>query len=166
MSNETSSVATSAPSNNPMKKIIAIVAFAIVIFLVFIAFSVTKSVQNNDRLADIEALYFPVLERTDANVVRLPAETQAMMQLAACIGSQFSLDMLAQIAGKPTSVVIRCLWPALRDGLLVPEGGDWFLGMVSPHCRFLHDRMLQAAYQSMSEVERQQTHLRVVWAVH
>ena len=32
---------------------------------------------------------------------------------------------------------------------------------VSPQCRFLHDRMLQAAYQSMSLEKRQQTHLQV-----
>ncbi|MBK8971278.1 MAG: AAA family ATPase [Hahellaceae bacterium] len=114
----------------------------------------------------------------------LPVETQTMIQLAACVGSRFSLEVLAKIAEQPLATVTRCLWPALRDGLLLQDGGDWFLGMVqsqretaddapaegpvltqfspvSPQCRFLHDRMLQAAYQSMSLAKRQQTHLQV-----
>ena len=78
--------------------------------------------------------------------------------------------------------------PALKEGLLLQEGGDWLLGMVEnqpsprtlisginsstehlttrispivPHCRFLHDRMLQAAYQSLTEGDRQKAHLKI-----
>ncbi|MCG8669360.1 MAG: AAA family ATPase [Pseudomonadales bacterium] len=114
----------------------------------------------------------------------LPKETQELIQLAACVGSRFDLEMLALVAGKPLVEVTRLIWPALKDGLLLQDGGDWFLGMVhqsknvetylgeegqllsqssplSPHCRFLHDRMLQAAYQSMTREKRRATHLRI-----
>lgn len=119
-----------------------------------------------------------------AKMQQLPAATQALIQLAACVGSRFDLEMLAVVAGSPLIKVTREIWPALKDGLLIQDGGDWFLGMVqaqadshteldeaeqllsqssplSPHCRFVHDRMLQAAYESMSESDRKETHLRI-----
>lgn len=115
MSTSASPVAVSAPSDNPMKKIIAIVAVAIMIFLVFIAFSVTSSVQNNDRLADIKALYFPVLERTDANVVRLDTFVERMTQgvMTAEVDEVESAMELAEIADKAFAEV-ESLYPGRR----------------------------------------------------
>lgn len=133
---------------------------------------------------DAKGITDNVVDLMLGKMAQLPEETQAIIQLAACVGSRFSLEMLAKIAEQPLATVTRCLWPALRDGLLLQDGGDWFLGLVqsqrdtplmarsegpvfsqfspvSPQCRFLHDRMLQAAYQSMSDEKRQQTHLRV-----
>lgn len=125
-----------------------------------------------------------VVELMLSKMAQLPTETQALFQLAACIGSRFSLELLALIAHRPIWEVARELWPALQEGLLLQDGGDWLLGVVqnpvesiptavkpddlrtrvsplSPSCRFLHDRMLQAAYQSMSETARCETHLKV-----
>ena len=125
-----------------------------------------------------------VVELMLSKMAQLPTETQALFQLAACIGSRFSLELLALIAQRPIWEVARELWPALQEGLLLQDGGDWLLGVVqnpiesiptavkpddlrtrvsplSPSCRFLHDRMLQAAYQSMSETARCETHLKV-----
>ncbi len=115
---------------------------------------------------------------------QLPQETQDLIQLAACVGSRFDLEMLARLADQSLIRVTRTIWPALRDGLLLQDGGDWYLGMIqqttnqspnsadfehapsqftpmAPQCRFLHDRMLQAAYRSMSSNRRQDTHLTV-----
>ncbi|MCG8313129.1 MAG: AAA family ATPase, partial [Pseudomonadales bacterium] len=114
----------------------------------------------------------------------LPSGTREMIQLAACVGSRFDLDILALVSGKPLIEVTRLIWPALKQGVLLQDGGDWFLGMVhqssnassffgeqgqlmsessplSPHCRFLHDRMLQAAYESMAEEDQKETHLQI-----
>ena len=133
---------------------------------------------------DAKGITDNVVELMLGKMAQLPDDTQRMIQLAACVGSRFSLEMLARIAEEPLAQVTRCVWPALRDGLLLQDGGDWFLGTVqaqregglmgrpegpvfsqfspvSPECRFLHDRMLQAAYESMSEAKRQHTHLRV-----
>ncbi len=137
-------------------------------------------------IADIDAkgITDNVVDLMLGKMALLPTDTQEIIQLAACVGSRFDLDMLAKVAELPLTVVTRKLWPALRDGLLLQDGGDWYLGWVeqsaeqqpmrteadhvlsqsspmSPQCRFLHDRMLQAAYQSMSEDKRQHTHLRV-----
>jgi len=151
---------------------------------------------------------------------KLPDKTQALLQLSSCIGSLFDLQTLSIISQQAMSSTVRTLWPALKEGLLLQEGGDWLLGLVEssskqksagshehgdknssafsssdslssseaqalklhlpnqnnsqannqlttrisplvPHCRFLHDRMLQAAYQSLPEQARQQAHLDI-----
>ncbi|MFT7373093.1 MAG: putative ATPase [Oleiphilaceae bacterium] len=118
----------------------------------------------------------------------LPSETQHILQLAACVGTYFDIETLAILAETDMSDVSHVLWPALKKGLLIQEGGDWFLGMLGkrpkldtaiappsktntqnercqspwvPRCKFLHDRMLPGAYESLHEKERQQTHLNI-----
>lgn len=125
-----------------------------------------------------------VVELMLGKMHQLPNETQELIQLAACVGSRFDLEMLSTVAGQPLTKLTRIIWPALQDGLLIQDGGDWFLGMVeqassssaipkdtetflsqsspfSPYCRFIHDRMLQAAYESMGKEKRRSTHLRI-----
>ncbi|MCG8613067.1 MAG: AAA family ATPase [Pseudomonadales bacterium] len=117
----------------------------------------------------------------------LPPETQAVLQYAACIGSRFDLETLAIVTQTSMAECARALWPALKEGLLLQEGGDWFLGMVGPgqdgqndlteiahetgmeraisqwipRCKFLHDRMLQAAYESLTATRRADIHLSI-----
>lgn len=126
-------------------------------------------------LEDIQAkdITDNVVELMLEKLQQQPEETQGLIQLAACVGSRFDLKLLAIVAGQPLLNVSRGIWPALRDGLLIQEGGDWFPGMVQQHsenentspllpqCRFIHDRMLQAAYESMSEQLRKKTHLHI-----
>ena len=77
------SVKQGSEDSNPMRKIIALVGVAIVIFLAFTTYSVNISFQSSDALTEIKDLYFPVLERVDANIVRLDkmeeTYTQAVM---------------------------------------------------------------------------------------
>jgi len=115
-----------------------------------------------------------VVELMLGKMKRLPAETQAIMQLAACVGSRFDLEMLALIQPSSLECVNQILWPAVQEGLILQEGGGWQLGgavmpqeggtyrsSISPHCKFLHDRMLEAAYGSLSDEKRQSTHLKI-----
>ncbi|EPX64836.1 serine/threonine kinase [Cystobacter fuscus DSM 2262] len=80
--------------------------------------------------------------------------TQHLLQLAACAGAVFSLQMLGTLAGlSEVEQVEQGLEPALREGLL---------GRVGPETyRFLHDRIQQAAHSLSSEEKRQQVHLRI-----
>ncbi|OJH34374.1 trifunctional serine/threonine-protein kinase/ATP-binding protein/sensor histidine kinase [Cystobacter ferrugineus] len=84
----------------------------------------------------------------------LPPGTQHLLQLAACAGTVFSLQMLGTLAGlSEVEKVEQGLEPALREGLL---------GRVGPETyRFLHDRIQQAAHALSSEEQRQQVHLRI-----
>lgn len=73
--------ATKAPQQaNPMRKIIIMVGVAITLFLAFTTYSVHKALESNAALAQIRDLYFPVLERVDANIVRLDKMEERFMQ--------------------------------------------------------------------------------------
>lgn len=54
-----------------MRKVILLVGIAIVVFMAFTAYSVRKDMQGAAELSTIKDLYFPVLQRLDANIVRL-----------------------------------------------------------------------------------------------
>ena len=54
-----------------MQKVVLLVGLAIVIFMAFTAYSVRKEIQGGLELAAIKELYFPVLQRLDANIVRI-----------------------------------------------------------------------------------------------
>jgi len=73
-------VSKAASDANPMRKIIIMVAVAITVFLAFTFYSVQKSIQSSGQLAEIRDLYFPVLERVDANIVRLDKMEERFMQ--------------------------------------------------------------------------------------
>lgn len=74
-----------------MRKIILMVGVAIFIFLAFSTYNVKKSVESGEQLSEIRDLYFPVLERVDANIVRLDKMEERFMQ-AAMIGETDMID--------------------------------------------------------------------------
>ncbi|ARU57937.1 protein kinase/AAA ATPase/GAF sensor-containing signal transduction histidine kinase [Oleiphilus messinensis] len=157
--------------------------------------------QWDDREIEREDITDNVVELMLQRMSELPKDTQALMQLASCVGSRFDLAMLACISDKSFPETVDIVWPALRDGLLVQEGGDWFPGLLdirsgtddgaNPEaranvnsdlnpdvgsggqsvarmesgwlqtCKFIHDRMLQAAYESLEVSLCQQTHLKI-----
>lgn len=118
-----------------------------------------------------------VVELMLGKMRRLPADTQHYLQLAACIGSSFDLQLLILVTQSQRHAVADKLWPALQEGLVQVESGDWILrtGTESNgsetgslrssgpelQLRFVHDRMWQAAMESMDESVRIQTHLTI-----
>jgi predicted ATPase/transcriptional regulator with GAF, ATPase, and Fis domain len=103
--------------------------------------------------------------------LRLLAEpTQEAVTLAACIGSRFSLAMLAVVRQKGRGEVASELWPAIREGLILPaieryellmDAPPEVLADAAPAYTFLHDRVQQAAYALIPEGERKPVHLGV-----
>jgi HPt (histidine-containing phosphotransfer) domain-containing protein len=83
----TASVATAVETTRPAKKpgsmgkIFLIVGLAIVIFMVFTAYSVQKEIQGSAQLAAIKDLYFPVLQRLDADTVRIDKMEELYIQV-------------------------------------------------------------------------------------
>ena len=66
--------APAAPSSDPpnsMRKVFLLVGAAIVIFMAFTAYSVRKEIEGGEKLSAIKDLYFPMLQRLDANIVRI-----------------------------------------------------------------------------------------------
>ena len=90
---------------------------------------------------------------------QLPAPSQRLLNLAACVGSSFSLETLALLSHEDMGAVERGLEDVLAEGFLVESG--------SQHYRFSHDRILQAAYALASGEQLEATHLemgRRLWA--
>lgn len=113
-----------------------------------------------------------------ANIQRLPESTQRSLQLAACIGNNFGLEELAHVCGRAPSTVAVELWPAVKDGLIVPIGDSYkylqsigetetAIESVVPEnfegysCRFSHDRVQQSAYSLIPPADRSLTHFRI-----
>ena len=114
-----------------------------------------------------------VVEFVSTQLQRLPAATQKVLQLAACIGNQFDLATLAIVHEKTPRDTATDLWRAIQEGLIVPrnenykvfqplpQGGlpDWEDSAIA--YKFLHDRVQQAAYSLILADECCLTHLKI-----
>lgn len=128
-------------------------------------------------MAEIQAVGiadYTVMELMVRNIQKLPAATQQVLKLAACIGNKFNLQVLAIANGSSTTTTAGQLWAALQAGLLLPlsegykillvfgeEEEDSTVGDVKVDYKFLHDRVQQAAYSLIPEGEKKETHLRI-----
>ena len=93
-----------------------------------------------------------VVELLAGKIRELPAGTQQVLKLAACIGSHFDSDTLAVIYEQPVDTVERELHEALAEGLITP---------MEERYRFVHDRIQQAVYSLIPEADRGRVHLRI-----
>ncbi|HEX5750923.1 MAG TPA: AAA family ATPase [Archangium sp.] len=110
------------------------------------------------------------MEMTD-NVVDLMAgrirglaePVQHTLRVAACIGNVFDLQTLAVGLGVPAAEAATALWPALKEGLVLPLDGAYRFAEEAQGVtyRFLHDRVQQAAYSLIPPELRGALHLQV-----
>ncbi|MFB2917131.1 AAA family ATPase [Aerosakkonema sp. BLCC-F2] len=119
------------------------------------------------------ALTDDVVEFMALQLQKLPAATQGILKLAACIGAQFDLQTLAIVAEQSQTEAATFLWRALQEGLIIPitqvykffqsEEIEQFESQnhANPAYRFLHDRVQQAAYSLIAAEQKQATHLRI-----
>ncbi|MBV8407684.1 MAG: AAA family ATPase [Alphaproteobacteria bacterium] len=85
-------------------------------------------------------------------LTRLPLETQAALQQLACLGHAAEIGLLAIVLGKSEDDVHSDLWAAVRLELVERLHGSY---------KFVHDRILEAAYSLMPERLRAEAHLRI-----
>lgn len=118
------------------------------------------------------ALTDDVVEFMALQLQKLPELTQHILKRAACIGAQFDLETLAIVSEQSQAVVTNLLWPALQEGLILPQSEvyKFYIGDAEPPSghqhetlkyRFLHDRIQQAAYSLIPEAQKQHTHLTI-----
>jgi len=108
-------------------------------------------------------------------IQKLSSATQRVIQLAACIGNQFTLDILSIASEQSLTKTARELWEALQVALILPldhtyrvpqvldQQGLEKLGKTAGKVgyKFLHDRVQQAAYVMIPDAQKQPVHLKL-----
>ncbi|MCT7966814.1 AAA family ATPase [Laspinema sp. D1] len=117
-----------------------------------------------------------VIELTLTQIQKLPEPTQALLNLAACIGNRFDLNLLTWVSEGQTSDTIHQLNPALHEGLIVPASEAEIIPeivqnvenlalldgqAVETSYKFIHDRVQQAAYSLIPEEQKKIFHLKI-----
>jgi len=104
-----------------------------------------------------------VVELMASKINRLSEKTVAVLQLAACIGNQFDLSILALTSEQDQNETLSALWEAIVEGLIVPLDDNYKHLDVDnkAHFKFLHDRVQQAAYSLIPEESKRPIHLSI-----
>ncbi|MDX2272306.1 MAG: AAA family ATPase [Cyanobacteriota bacterium] len=108
---------------------------------------------------------------------KFPAVTQRALGLAACLGSDFRLEMLANLLRMSFAKAFQALWLALRADIIRPTSPLQIVEETAsdpttnsqdhpPHLLivsyvFLHDRLQQAAYELIAPQERAEIHYQI-----
>lgn len=122
---------------------------------------------------ELQGITDNVVELMVANIRKLPKATQESLQLGACIGNRFDLRTLATINECDVSQMVANLWPAVETGLLLPlekmnpiqtagkDSSQTSAPVLNTLYKFLHDRVQQAAYEEIPDIETIPIHLRI-----
>ncbi|MDH5682574.1 MAG: AAA family ATPase, partial [Spirochaetota bacterium] len=109
-----------------------------------------------------------VVDLMTGQIHRLSDKSRALLCLASCVGGEFDLETLSVIQSKPAHELIRDLREILISGLILPLGDSYKYvtetgNTNSPRVffKFLHDRVQQAAYDSMARKDRVRTHYTI-----
>lgn len=103
-----------------------------------------------------------VVDLMIGKIRQLPKETQTALSLAANIGYEFSLDILAIIREASLDDTANALWPAVQEGFILSLGKNYY--EAAEHSRqfhFLHDRVQQAAALLIPVAQRQPLQLKI-----
>jgi predicted ATPase/serine phosphatase RsbU (regulator of sigma subunit)/tRNA A-37 threonylcarbamoyl transferase component Bud32 len=104
-----------------------------------------------------------VVELMANKIDKLPSQTSKVLQLAACIGNQFDLSILAIIYEHDQHNTLSVLRPALAEGLIQPldENYKHLETARKAQFKFLHDRVQQAAYALIDNDQKKAVHLQI-----
>jgi predicted ATPase/signal transduction histidine kinase len=89
-------------------------------------------------------------------IQRLPHGTQEVLRIAACLGNELELGILAVAAGRPLDVMAQEFWPAIAEELVlaldpVHSAVELAGSGGAIRCRFAHDRIQQAVLSTSDE---------------
>ncbi|MBE9040472.1 AAA family ATPase [Oscillatoriales cyanobacterium LEGE 11467] len=109
-----------------------------------------------------------VVGLTIAKLKTLPESTQQLLSLAACMGKDFDLHIIAAISQKSVSQTFHNLIPALVEGLVQPTS-ETSSSLANSHdssvliaqYKFLHDRVQRAANARLDGVTKQKIRFQI-----
>ncbi len=114
-----------------------------------------------------------IVDLLSARIGDLSERTRKALELGACIGSSFTLDLLATVTGDDAVQIAKDLWEALERGLLRVVGDAYkYIDRLDPSASgnerapeiryyFVHDKIQHAAYIRIDPGRRRLTHLRI-----
>ncbi|MBD2537007.1 serine/threonine-protein kinase PknK, partial [Nostoc flagelliforme FACHB-838] len=101
-----------------------------------------------------------VVELMIGKLKQLPQSTQNLLSLAACVGTNFSLSILATICEKSPDELYPELIEAVHAGVILPTS-ELDAQLLIQDYKFLHDRIQQAASTLIDENQKQILHLQI-----
>ncbi|WP_300018376.1 BTAD domain-containing putative transcriptional regulator [Pseudonocardia sp.] len=105
--------------------------------------------------ADIPASVRDVLER---RLGRLPADTRALLTLAAVVGREFPLDVLEAAAEVDGEQIVGLLEAAVITGVVLEQGTGWAW-------RFSHDLVRETIVAGLTRSQRARMHRQIAHAL-
>jgi len=111
-----------------------------------------------------------VVEYITETIQKMDRSSRTLLEWAASIGYEFSLETLAQICDIPKKEISVLLWKAVRKGLVLPliseyhnTNLDTFISKGEPltKYRFSHERIHRAFYTRTTNQQRQMMHFRI-----
>ncbi|MCP5003761.1 MAG: AAA family ATPase, partial [Planctomycetes bacterium] len=113
-----------------------------------------------------------VVELMAGKILKFPEEAQHVIRLASCVGNQFDLKTLSFVSEKSEDEVAAILFEFMKEGLIVPmydfqltnfdlRKDSAFPVHEVPVCKFIHDRIQQAAYALIPDDKKKEVHLMI-----
>lgn len=140
--------------------------------LIFFNYAISSWDWNLEGIKEL-AITANVVELMLNKLADLPEETQTLMKYASCIGNRFTIETLNVISGKTAEEIGVALWPAMQQELILTLSHGYKRVDAMSHenlavllskeitYQFVHDRIQQAVYQSLSDAEKAETHIKI-----
>lgn len=134
-----------------------------------IAFNFKQSIWQWE-LSQIDALAITdnVITLMTEKIKQLPAVTQNILKLAACVGNKFSTNTLRILSRQSSQEIQESLAAAIKEQLIMAVETNYHTLLMdykeenlNYEYRFTHDRIQQAVYSLLNTTQKKNIHLKI-----